>query len=286
MNLLKGDKVLPDSRIYSFIDSETEFTIHFVEGQKLVHDLAIIHDLKGQGFAYFRESVLSAIPLVSLLKAKENLGLYVDSKEPYFLLKIEMNELGYFRTLLLPESFDKFPEKLKGEGRLSKISVGMNTPYTSIIQVDGLSFREVVNSILKDSYQIKGQVICSEQSDQSVFVRQLPRKNWDKENPLPEPDFDGLLSKIEPGLNDLFAKGTTDQEEIKAFFESHDFNFLMSKDLDFKCSCSYERMVLGVQSLLNTTSIDEIFESDKSIETKCDYCKTYYQIPKTEFLKD
>jgi molecular chaperone Hsp33 len=197
-----------------------------------------------------------------------------------------MNELGFFRTLLLPESFDKFPEKLSGQGRLSKISVGMNTPYTSIIPVDGLSFGEVVNSILRDSYQIKGKVICSEKSDQSIFLRQLPRKNWDKESPMPEPDFDGLLNKLNPYLEELFARGTVDEEEIKAFFEKHDFNFLISKDLDFKCSCSYERMVQGVQSLLHSTSLEEVFEEDDSIETKCDYCKTYYQIPKTEFLKN
>ncbi|CAM9824856.1 unnamed protein product [Chrysoparadoxa australica] len=167
-----------------------------------------------------------------------------------------MNELGLFRTLLLPDSFDQFPEVLKGEGRVSKISVGMNTPYTSIIDINGLSFKQVVNQILKDSYQIKGKVIVSEKSDQSFFVMQLPRKNWDKENPIPEPDFDSFLSSVTPIVEELFSKGTTDEDEIKDYFEAKNLTYLTGKDLDFKCSCSYERMVLGIQSLLKSTSID------------------------------
>ena len=66
--------MLNKSRLISFIDQKNEFTLHFVEGQKLVEDLALIHELKGNGFAYFRDSVLSFIPLITLLKVGENLG--------------------------------------------------------------------------------------------------------------------------------------------------------------------------------------------------------------------
>ena len=44
-------------------------------------------------------------------------------------------------------------------------------------------------------------------------------------------------------------------------------------------------MVLGINSLLAAHTIDEIFEGKDSIETKCDYCNTYYQILKTEIEK-
>lgn len=278
--------MLPKSRLLSFIDKNSEFSLHFIEGQKIVHDLAIIHELKGQGFAYFRDSILSAIPLVTLLKFKESLGFYIDSKDPYFLLKIEMSEAGEFRTLLLPETFNEFPNKLKGEGRLSKISEGMTTPYTSIIGINGLNFHQIVNQILKESYQIKGEVILSDESDQSVFIMQLPKKNWDKENPTPEPDLNEFLSKTTPKLQELFKKGSFEETEIVDFLESKGFTFLTGKDLNFKCNCSYDRMIMGVEALMRSSSIDEVFGSDSKIEIKCDYCKTFYEIPKSTFLKN
>ena len=73
---------------------------------------------------------------------------------------------------------------------------------------------------------------------------------------------------------------------MKTFLTEQGLTFLNGKDLDFKCNCSYERMVSGVQSLLNTSHIDDIYEGKESIETRCDYCKTYYQIPKSQFLKN
>jgi molecular chaperone Hsp33 len=278
--------VLNNSRLLSFIDKNNEFTINFVEGQKLIQDLAFIHNLKGDGFAYFRDSVLSFIPLITLLKLNENLGLYIDSKSPYFLLKIEMSEHGHFRTLLLPETFEKFPKTLSGDGRLSKISVGQSSPYTSIIDINGLSFIEVVNNILQNSYQIKGRVIISDEADQAAFIMQLPRKNWDKQEQSEAPKEIGeFLTEVDPLLKNLFSKGTNDESEVIKYFEKQDYTLLNAKDLIFKCSCSYERMVSGVDSLLNTTSIDELFKEDDSIETRCDYCKTYYQISKNVFLK-
>lgn len=278
--------MLNKSRLLSFIDNENEFTLHFCEGQKLVHDLAMIHNLKGQGFAYFRDCVLTAIPLVTLLKFNENLGLYIDNKDPYFLLKIEMSEAGEFRTLLLPETFDEFPLKLKGDARLSKITVGQTTPYTSIININGLNIHEVVNQILKDSYQIHGEVQVSDEADQSIFTMQLPRKNWDKEeNPTEPKSLQDFHKEIGPKVKELFSRGTNDEQEIIEAFEAMGLKYLTGKDLDFKCNCSYERMLTGVESLLRGHTLDEVFQDDESIETRCDYCKTYYQIPKTEFLK-
>lgn len=277
--------MLNESRLLSFIDNNSEFTLHFVEGQKLVEDLALIHNLKGKGFAYFRDSVLSFIPLNTLLKNTENLGLYIDSQDPYFLLKIEMSQFGYFRTLLLPENLNEFPHELKGNARLSKISQGQKTPYTSIIEINGLDFHQIVNQILKDSYQIKGEVILSQDADQAAFIMQLPRKNWDKEESSPEPDFDAFFKEFSPKLQSLFKRGTNNEQEVIEYFTNQGLTYLTGKDLKFKCNCSFERMVLGIEGLLKGHTLEEVFEGKDSIETRCDYCKTYYEIPKSTFLK-
>ena len=51
--------------------------------------------------------------MVNFLKPGESLGFYIDSEEPYFRFKIELSNTGTFRTLLLPEEFENFPDKIK-----------------------------------------------------------------------------------------------------------------------------------------------------------------------------
>ena len=57
---------------------------------------------------------------------------------------------------------------------------------------------------------------------------------------------------------------------------------LTSTEISFKCGCSRDRMLQGVASLVRSEGIDGIFEDKDEIETKCDYCKTFYLITKDE----
>jgi len=273
--------MLNTSKLISFIDDKKEYTLHIAEGQKVIHDLAIIHDLRGKGFAFFRDCILSAIPLITLLKPKETLGFYIDSEDPYFMFKVEMSEDGYFRTLLMPETFSDFPLELTGKARLTKIFPGQKAPYNSVIELNHKTLENAVNLIITESYQIKGRIIISDDSDQVAFLMQLPRKNWDKEEDFePSVDIEDTLKKYSPSLDKLFKMAFNDTKHVIKEVEKLGFHHLKSKDLNFKCSCSYERMVAGVLSLVNSTSIDHVFEGLDSIETKCDYCKTFYKIPK------
>ena len=172
--------MLPESRLYSFIDQKEGFTVNFFEGQKLVHDLAVIHQVIGGGFHYFRDAILSLQPMISFLKPGEGLGIYIDSKAPYFRLKIEMSDQGQMRTLLLPEDFNEFPKTILGKCRIVKLSPGEQQPYTSIIELDNIDFHQVVNKILTESYQVNSEIFLSQTSDQSVMLMKLPEVNVNK----------------------------------------------------------------------------------------------------------
>ena len=91
---------LPESRLYTFIDEPREFALYFLEGQRLIHDLAVVHAIRGDGFAYFRDTVLSVQPMIALLKGGEQFGFYIDSEQPYFRLKIEAAHGGATRCAL------------------------------------------------------------------------------------------------------------------------------------------------------------------------------------------
>lgn len=277
--------MLLESRLYSFIDQANGFTLHFLEGQKLIHDVALTHGLKSNGFHFFRDSLLSFQLMMTYLKPGEGLGLYLDSEKPYFRFKIEMSEQGQMRTLLIPENFDEHPSTFTGKCRLVKTVPGETHPYNSIVDLVNTNLNDVVNKILKDSYQLPSQVFVSDDSDQSILLLKLPAINIDKIQTNYTLSVTEFWNKHKNAFQQIFLEHSQDYEVIQKSFEKLDFLFLGSKEIVFKCSCSRERMVSGIWSIVRSSGIDHVFLPDETeIETKCDYCKTIYKLLKSEFL--
>jgi len=268
--------MLSTSRLYSFLDHQNGFNIHFLEGQKLIHDLALLHPIKSAGFAYFRDTFLGILPIIFFLKPQESLGIYIDSDEPYFRLKIETNSAGHTRTLLLPENFNQFPMKITGNVRVSKIFLNQSQPYTSMIQLHEVETKEVINKILSESYQTNSEVIVGEISDQSIMVTKLPPVNINSsiDESLSRKDY---IKKHSPFFHDVFEAASDDIEKIVKLFEDHGLSYMGSRQVDFYCPCSKERMVLNLKGLY-INDLDHLFEGQEKIDIKCDYCQKNYEI--------
>ncbi len=272
--------MLATSRLYSFLDHKNGFNIHFLEGQKLIHDLAILHPKQGSGFAYFRDTFLGLMPIIFFLKPGESLGLYIDSDEPYFRLKIETNSAGHTRTLLLPEEFNFFPMKISGKVRVTKIFSGNHQPYTSVIELKEVETKNVINQILSESYQTNSEVIVSDVSDQSVLVTKLPSLNV---NSSLDDTFSRqqYIKRNQQFFHDVFEEATDDIEKIVKLFEDHGLAYLGSRQIDFFCPCSKDRMVLNLQGLYKD-DLDHLFSEKDSVEIKCDYCQKTYEVLRSD----
>lgn len=271
--------MLASSRLYSFLDHKNGFNIHFLEGQKLIHDLALNHPLQGAGFAYFRDMVLGLMPIIHFLKPMESLGIYIDSEDPYFRLKIETNSAGHTRMLLLPENFSQFPMELNGHARISKI-VQDKSPYTSMIALENLPTKEVINRILNDSYQVPSRVVVSEISDQSVMVTKLPAFNVNKivDNDV---SLNEYLAKNSLKFHDIFEEAPNDIEKVVQLFEAQGLGYLASKQIEFFCPCSKERMIDNLKTMYQG-KVDELLDGDAHLDIKCDYCNAHYVILENE----
>jgi len=276
--------MLLDSRLFSFLNKDRSFTVQFFEGQKLIHDIVLLNKVGQKGFKFLREFILTFQPMISLLKPGEGLGIYIDSEDPFFRLKIETNASGQMRTLLLPDAFTEFPEKISGDCRVSKLfSHNKKASYTSVIQLEDTPLHKVVNKVLKESYQVQSEVFISEDSDQSIMYMKLPSENVNKldEESMSLLEYKNLtLSK----LSTLLSKGLSDEKHIINEFEKLEFQYLGSRAVFFKCACSRERMILGLKGISNSNT-NELFDPGKdSLETNCDYCKTSFLITKKDLL--
>jgi len=272
--------MLATSRLYSFLDHKNGFNIHFLEGQKLIHDLVLLHPMQASGFSYFRDTFLGLLPIIFFLKPGESLGIYIDSENPYFRLKIETNSAGHTRTLLLPEEFNLFPMKITGKARVSKIFPNNAQPYTSVIELNNVETKDVINNIFNESYQTNSEVIVSDISDQSVMVTKLPPLNVNSNIDLTSSRKD-FIKKNKNFFHDVFETATDDIEKIVKMFEDKDFAYMGSRQIDFYCPCSKDRMIMNLRGLYSA-DIDELFDGKPTIEIKCDYCRKLYEITKPE----
>ena len=206
---------LPDSRLYTFLDEQREFALYFLEGQRLIHDVVLTHAIHGPGFAYFRDAVLSVQPMISLIKRDEQIGFYIDSEDPYFRLKIETGHDGNVRCVLIPEQFREFPAAMHGFVRVLKLFPFDRPPYESVIRADGLALRDIVNRVLRDSYQVRCAVLISQQSDQSAMLHQLPPIPGKDGYELSQEAVDGRRAEIAGALSGFFAKALRHPDEIR-----------------------------------------------------------------------
>ncbi len=274
--------MLNESRLFSFLDDNHGYSIHFLEGQKIIHDLAIIHGTPGQGFLFYRDIVLSVMQLTAFMKSMEGFGIYIDSETPHFRLKIEANESGRFRTLLLPTNFNESPQVLSGKVRVSKTFGKDSRPYTSILELKETDCSEIMNKVLKESYQIDGRIYLSPSSDQSVFIMKLPDLNQNKVTKEDRLNISEFWNSKKADIEKIWEKALNEEKSIIDEFTNLNMQYLSSKQIEFKCSCSRERMIDVLKGLANETP-DSLFPDQKnSLEIKCDYCQTFYEILKNE----
>jgi len=269
---------VPESRLYTFLDAPGQFALYFLEGQRLIRDLALATEVCGPAFAYFRDAVLSVQPMIALIKRGEQLGFYLDSNEPRFRLKIETGHHGDTRCALVPADLREFPARVWGVARLLKLFVNGRAPYESILHVDGEPLRDIVNRVLDNSYQVRCAVSVAETSDQSVMLHELPpiagREHWE----MSEAVVERRAREVAAAIGELFDRALSDPAEIRDSFAGLGFRHLADRPIRLRCSCSRERMISNIRSIRNVRT-EELFDPGQEyLEVICEYCRAHYAI--------
>jgi len=273
---------LPDSRLYTFLDEPREFALYFLEGQRLIQDLALLHSIQRDGFAYFRDVVLSIEPMIALLKHDEQFGFYIDSETPYFRLKIEAAQHGDVRCMLLPEELREFPQSVSGLVRMLKLFPNNRPAYESVLQADALPLRAIVNHVLTDSYQVNSTVLVSDTSDQSLMLHQFPPLPRKEEYEYSPQALHARREQVESEVRSIFQRGLCRPEEIEPAFREIGFKPLAHRTVQFKCNCSRERMLQNLQATAGG-NYGQFFDlGQEELEVICEYCKAQYRITRTE----
>ena len=272
--------MLKQSQLYTFIDYDKKFALYFLEGQKLIHDLILTHNLKKTGFSYFRSSVLSVQLMMGLLKHGEHFCYYIDSESPYFRLKIELNTQGLMRGMIYDDNLNSSPDTITGQVRLVKFNPNRGMPYQSTIALKNVGINEILNKVLSQSYQVKSRIFVSEISDQSFMLHQLPLSPNEESS-----DLDTTFNNYIAPIKTILSKGLTDQLSIINAFKDIKFKFLGSQPVEFNCGCSREQMINNLKKFVESDDTELFAPGKDVIEVTCEYCKTAYQITKRDLQK-
>lgn len=270
---------LKSSRLYSFLDDKDNYVVSFLEGQRLIADLAINHGYGPNDLSFLRDAVLASQHLVQFFKNNESIGFYLDSDKPNFHFKIEANSQGYLRALKLPPSEEPMPRRISAMVRLIKTSPHQKEPYSSILQVQNADIESIMNQILEQSYQIAAQVLLASDSDQSVLVSKLPVSGEDK---APEVAPKEYLLRKKKGFLELFSKSLNDESEVIQAFEDQGFRYLASTELRLHCPCSKENVINSLGTILVSELEDAAARGEDHLSIKCHYCNKTYDIRKTD----
>ena len=271
---------LPESRLYTFIDGPREHALYFLEGQRLIHDVIMTHGIQGLGLAFFRDVILSIQPMIALLGGGEQLGFYIDSESPYFRLKIETTHDGDARCTLVPEDLAEFPDSMRGVVRVDRRSVAGARPYQSMLAIDGLALNEVVNRVLRDSWQVPCRVLVSQASDQSVLLHQLPPLRRDDQSRFSPEALDARLDGLHEGIDLALGRAALDPGVIESAFASLGFRLIASRGVRLRCACSAAKVI---ESLRLVGDPGELFARNQDrLEVICEYCKRRFLISRND----
>lgn len=276
MDRRANDTDLPESRLYTFIDAPREHALYFLEGQRLIRDVVVTHAVQGLGLAFFRDVILSVQPMIALLGGGEQLGFYIDSESPLFRLKIETTHDGDTRCTLVPENLAEFPDDMRGVVRVDRRSATCAAPYQSVLAIEGLALEEIVNRVLRDSWQMPCRVVVSDASDQSVLLHQLPPLRNDDTSRFSPEALDARLGELREGIDLALERAVLDPGDVESGFASLGFRLLASRGVRLRCACSAAKVIKSLRLVGDTSAM---FDPHRDrLEVICEYCKRQFLV--------
>ena len=266
---------------YQFLNNINGFSFSLIKGAPLITQIDAIHNIGPHAKDFYNRTVLSSMQMVNFLKPQESLGFYIDSEEPYYRFKVEMSAEGMLRTLLLPEEFSDYPTEFTGKCRIHKTIVG-KSPYTSVLEFEKLELDEIINQVMEQSYQTNSRILMSKDKQSSLMVTLLPPTNIDSKLEELDPlTMEKALSNYQDFFQDILNNDYT-QADLEKLAEKQGAHYLGSKEMNFHCPCSKDRMIENLYTLTEEDR-NHVFAENDPVEIRCDYCNTIYHIGSEEF---
>ncbi|MFL5814674.1 MAG: Hsp33 family molecular chaperone HslO [Bdellovibrionia bacterium] len=277
----------------------TEGTIRGVaiQATELVRSMVEMHQLQGAGARALGEAVIGALLIASYCKDKERINLNIRGSKGIFQALVDAYPDGTVRgyivekSIELPDDGIVFEDPRQGpwgEGMLSVLRTKTQEreqPYIGTVPLVTGHLAKDLTFYWMQSEQVPSSVgIAVEMKDDQVvaaggfLVQAMPGAS-EKEVKLIDDHIHEMHS-----LAEQLATNSDPLVILSKIFQDTAFVLLEEKPLEFKCTCSWER-VRKALTLVGTAELSAMLNEDHSASVRCDFCTKEYRADEDELKK-
>lgn len=218
---------------------------------------------------------LAAVSLFGLHnKQASKLTLQLQCHEPIKLLVVEINHLGDIRGLIQwPVESTLADPLLLHEGQLvMTMTPQTGDPQQGIIPIKQGQLAESLTNYFNQSEQIYTRIILAadDQHAAGLFIQKMPDFKQE-EFALSVEEAQLLLNTIQS--QELLTDTPTDL--LYKLFHQHQITLFDTHALQFKCTCTHEKMANAVRLLGYQDALD-LLKTHKTINVSCEFCNQHY----------
>ncbi|NOY24770.1 MAG: Hsp33 family molecular chaperone HslO [Oligoflexia bacterium] len=233
-------------------------------------DLVSHHKLTAGAAVLASEGLVAAVLLSNQVKGEERITLDVQGERPRFALSVDVWGDGPLRARFTPANLaqtDRF------SGYLSAIrSLDGKELYRGIAKIQDETFEQALSRYLTSSEQVDGRVRIQARLDKDgsprfaagLLVERFPDTDPEEFAAIFDQPLKGDFAALMTG----FAFGQLAGQPV---------DVLEARDLEFRCTCSLQRVTRMLRTL-GPTELRDMLEKDGGAEITCHFCNQRYDI--------
>lgn len=223
------------------------------------------------------EALTAAVLLSATLKHEGALNLQIRGQGPIHLLVVQANAQGTVRGLAHWQEVPQDVSLSAAFGEQAQMAITLETPhnnerYQSLIPLEGESLSAALEAYFARSEQLPTKLWLTSNQDiaAGILLQRLPQEeadadSWQRVTMLLDTLTSAELTQLEA------------EETLFRLFHEEDVRIFPSKDIQFKCDCSQERIEEMLQSL-GEQEVNSILAEQGKIEVTCEFCNAQYQL--------
>jgi molecular chaperone Hsp33 len=254
-----------------------------IQATELVDGLAKRHSLQGESARALAEATMGALLIASYCKGSERVNLNIQGSGRIKQALVDAHPDGTVRGYVIerPGELVEYPEAgFWGEGKLSVLRTkeGQREPYIGTVPLVTGHLAKDLTFYWAQSEQIPSAVGLAVKMEGGritaaggFLVQVLPGASTEEVRAIEK-----HISEIE-SLAEAVAQHQEPTYLLSQIFQSSTFMLLEEKELEFRCTCSWER-VNRAMTLVGVAELNAILAEDQAAEIRCDFCAHEYKI--------
>lgn len=221
--------------------------------------------------------------LAATVKIKGKLNVQVQGDGPVSLVLVQCSSDHQIRSTAKWEGdLDGLSlEQMVGKAYIA-ITIepdGDKERYQGVVQLHGEKIADAFEEYFKSSEQLATKVYltANDETAAGLFLQKLPSSKPEHAQDSTEQDQDAWerMSQLASTITDEELSQLSVEELIHRLFNQEDIRLFDPTTIEFKCSCSREKLEAVLKSI-GIEDLKKLIEEKGNVEVDCEYCKEKY----------